>query len=485
MKSGFRFAIAFGLSTCLTLALHGQGSLTPPGAPAPTMKSLAQIEPRTAISSAPFTISTPGAYYLTTNVTTTVSNAIVINVSGVTLDLNGFTISSTVANAASGGTAILINGALTDIAIYNGHIVSGVTTNAGIYSGSGFSNGILYPTNSVTKNIRINGVTVLGCLAYGIGLPPRNSTLVESCTVQTAGTTGISASVVKSCTAMNCGVTAIDADIVSDCMSEAPKGIGIFAEESANNCVGLAGGDYAIQTSTANNCYGYGTNVYGAIYANTAMNCVGVGKKAFGISASTMAVNCYGVCLDGGFGFGIKGMSIQNCSGTADVTSGIGISGTTIVNSIGYASYRGIYVEPGGVVSQCQAASSTIGIYAQPESKVADCSAYENNYGIYLLGYNMVTGNFVSKNTLSGIYGNASNGNYVDGNLAVQNNTSNTGAQGGIALINCTNNIIIRNSATANGVTGFNVTGVNTTGGYFSVAGTTISTTSPWANFLY
>ena len=30
------------LSTCLA-----QGSLTPPGAPAPTMKSLAQIEPRT------------------------------------------------------------------------------------------------------------------------------------------------------------------------------------------------------------------------------------------------------------------------------------------------------------------------------------------------------------------------------------------------------------------------------------------------------
>ena len=42
------------------------------------MKTLAQIEPRTPISSVPFTISAPGSYYLTTNVTTTVSNAIVI-----------------------------------------------------------------------------------------------------------------------------------------------------------------------------------------------------------------------------------------------------------------------------------------------------------------------------------------------------------------------------------------------------------------------
>jgi hypothetical protein len=31
--------------------LHAQGSLTPPGAPAPTMKSLDQVEPRTPISS--------------------------------------------------------------------------------------------------------------------------------------------------------------------------------------------------------------------------------------------------------------------------------------------------------------------------------------------------------------------------------------------------------------------------------------------------
>ena len=42
-----------------------QGSLTPPGAPAPTMKSLDQIEARTPISSAPFTINASGSYYLT------------------------------------------------------------------------------------------------------------------------------------------------------------------------------------------------------------------------------------------------------------------------------------------------------------------------------------------------------------------------------------------------------------------------------------
>src|SRR6185295_16428367 len=78
------------LSTALA-----QGPLTPPGAPAPTMKTLDQVEARTLISSAPFTISQPGSYYLTANLTVSSGNAITIAASGVTLDLNGFTISST------------------------------------------------------------------------------------------------------------------------------------------------------------------------------------------------------------------------------------------------------------------------------------------------------------------------------------------------------------------------------------------------------
>src|SRR4051794_17530032 len=82
-----------------------QGSLTPSGAPAPTFKTLQQLEPRIDLQNAPtsavdsskpnyhFIINQPGSYYLSANILVTKTNGIQINAEGVTLDLNGFQIS--------------------------------------------------------------------------------------------------------------------------------------------------------------------------------------------------------------------------------------------------------------------------------------------------------------------------------------------------------------------------------------------------------
>ena len=71
----------------------GQGSLTPPGAPAPTMKTLDEVEPRTPISVAGYNINSSGSYYLTANLMPEGGGAgISINVNDVTLDLNGFSV---------------------------------------------------------------------------------------------------------------------------------------------------------------------------------------------------------------------------------------------------------------------------------------------------------------------------------------------------------------------------------------------------------
>ena len=85
--------------TALTPVAFGQGALTPSGAPAPTMKTLQQVEPRTDVLTLPadglalHAIAQPGSYYLTTNILGVASGSIcgiAIEADNVTLDLNGF-----------------------------------------------------------------------------------------------------------------------------------------------------------------------------------------------------------------------------------------------------------------------------------------------------------------------------------------------------------------------------------------------------------
>jgi len=294
-KLNHQLVAAVGLLFTLNLqpaTLLAQGSLTPPGAPAPTMKTLAQVEPRVPISSAPFTISQPGSYYLTTNLTVSGGNAITIAANGVTLDLNGFTISSTT-NPAS-GTAVLIASGLRNIAIQNGHIQGGVTNNgSGVFSGPGFGYGIFY-SGSAPENVRVSGVSVSGCQNYGIFLAGYN-TVVEQCGVRTVGGYGIVATsgTIRGCVAVNCGIDGIRGGNVADSRGEAVGGRGIDAD-TVVNCYGRSSSAEGILAQTALNSYGFSSGGAAGLYAfGSALNCRGYSNSGNGIAAS-VAQNCYG-----------------------------------------------------------------------------------------------------------------------------------------------------------------------------------------------
>jgi hypothetical protein len=296
-------------------ALLGQGSLTPPGPPAPTMKTADQIEPRTPISSAPFTINVPGSYYLTTNLTVSSGNAITIATNNVTLDLNGFTIGSTTPSAA--GTGVLLAGGNANIAILNGFITGGVTNNGSVYGGSGFGYGIFYSGNN-PSNVRVSHISVSGCLNDGIHLYTISSTIVESCTVNTVGGTGIYAQSASDSMATSCGDTGINAIIVLNCAVYNAGNVGITCGP-ASNSYGSSSNSYGVYATTANNCRGSSINGTG-IFAGTANNSVGLSTSGTGVYANLLAVGCYGQSSSG---TGLFTNIANSCFGYSTTSTGL------------------------------------------------------------------------------------------------------------------------------------------------------------------
>jgi hypothetical protein len=305
-------SIDINRSTCLA-----QGTLTPPGAPAPTMKSLDQIEPRTPISSAPFTITQPGSYYLTTNLIGGNFDVITIATNGVTLDLNGFTILSTFGPTT--GTGILLNGGLRNITLANGFIQSGITNNgSGTYSGVGLFNGISY-SGTPPVNVLVSRISVSSCLLYGIYLSNGDSTVVDSCTVRTVAGYGIFASTIKQSSAIDCGGTAIYGDQVSDCRGQSSGGDGVFAY-TAENCHGQSSSGDGVHANAALNCRGESSSSFG-VTADSAQNCYGYSTTGSGVNTAT-AESCIGAC--NGNGYGVYATAAQNCHGSSG-GNGIGV----------------------------------------------------------------------------------------------------------------------------------------------------------------
>jgi hypothetical protein len=337
MKTKFQtFAV---LLIAALASLFAQGPLTPPGAPAPTMKSLDQVEARTPISSIPYTIGASGSYYLTKNLDVSSGNAITIVANGVTLDLNGFTISSSEATPA--GTGIRLDNGAQNIRIFNGNIKGFVAFVAPTYSGPGFLNGISY-SGFAPLNVRVADLMVSGCKMHGIDLgTDYASTAADRCNVRTVGGDGIIAGAVHDCTAYFCG------------------GNGILSSTVANSIGRSSGSGRGIYSVTASNCYGDSPNGPG-VDAWTASNCLGGSNTNPGLKA-TSASDCYGFSRDDN---GIQVVTAHGCYGRTDGGSSAGIVATNAINCYGQATSFGIGLEATGIATGCFGTSANgTGLY--------------------------------------------------------------------------------------------------------------------------
>jgi hypothetical protein len=359
---------------------QAQGSLLPSGPPAPSMKTLEQIEPRTLISALPFTITAAGSYYLTTNLSASaLQNGIVVQADDVTLDLNGFT----------------------------------------LLGAPGSSNGITCPMPR--QNLMVRNGTIRNWDAQGIDAGAAENSRFERLNVCTNGGRGIHAgnrALIDSCLATGNAQTGIEtghSSTVRNCRASENSGHGVFVGAGGNVIECTAQGNLLDGVSGET-----GSRIKGSVSRRNA-------RHGFSGSKNLLISDCLAEDNEGrGISLG-DGGKVSATLAAANGDTGIQAENSARVSDCtaqGNAA-GGIWVGAGSTVSHCSAQNNGgDGIRVSAECLVFNnqCHANDNvidSAGIHATGTkNQIRDNSVTSN-VRGVSLDA------DGNLVVRNLASN------------------------------------------------------------
>jgi parallel beta-helix repeat protein len=249
---------------CYSPSALAQGSLTPPGAPAPTMKTLDQIEPRIAISATNtpgdansiYKITQPGSYYLTGNISgASGKHGIVIDSDDVSLDLMGFTVQ---------GVAGSLDGIRSTATWHNHFHISN-----GFVNGFGGAGATFY-VNGAEQDISFDHMSASSNGTYG--LRAGSNVRFSHCSAWANGSTGISAisnAVIDHCLVRQnvAGINVGLASSVTDTSVYNNSGLGISTSSASvvRGCAVYSNDAGGIQTSTSlvTDCLVYSNTDFG------------------------------------------------------------------------------------------------------------------------------------------------------------------------------------------------------------------------------
>lgn len=313
--------VAIGIAGGMAFA---QGSLTPPGGPAETMKTLDQLyvaikntDPRTPITNAPYTITQPGSYYLATNVNST-EHGIVIQSSGVTLDLMGFSLTGN----GSSWTGIWLKGT-TNVVIRNGMVSrfeDGVVCDGAQNSRMEWlvvSKNARYGVNlksslGICKGNAIQHCTVSGNTLGGVFLNGHsgicNENRISDCVVSGNGSCGIF---------LSSGSGQCNANTVADCTIGSSVSIGVYLDGNTGQCNG----------NRIVDCTICGSGFSGVKLDGTSGECVG--NEVAHCVLRTNSVN--GIQLFMANGNKIENNLVSGTSGSPSYGINLGLSGSNLV----------------------------------------------------------------------------------------------------------------------------------------------------------
>jgi hypothetical protein len=426
--SMFRRTLLAALVVAASHALAGPLD-PPPGPIQSTLKTLVDVEPRTAVSQentpgdsdATYVISQPGSYYLSGDVNTKSgqSGIKIASFDGVTLDLNGFTIRGD--NGSEYG--VLIQG--NDITVRNGRMQGfkgGISPGAGqltaedldiTLNASQFYDGI-----SSSQFLRVARCSI--AFAGGYGIAAQTAALVTDCHIigsnlPSSGGIVVGSGLIDACTiydVRNQGILLNSGTVRGASVSGSFTGSGVrvvFSGTIESCSVSMQGGTgtgFLIGEGTISGCTaanGFTGFILGS--DSSVQNCVatGMSSRGFQLSGGGSATDCSATSI-AGVAFESSGRSsLNNCSvRSADTGFSLGNDSTATNCSAKFITLDAFNITSRATLTGCTASNSRNGFVATDAVTFTDCRADGNSQRGFVANDRSVFTNCSAANNATG-----------------------------------------------------------------------------------